>query len=51
MRDASDMELLREYARQNSEAAFAELVRRHINLIYSLGDGQIENIEVDGRLT
>ena len=29
------MELLREYARQNSEAAFAELVCRHINLVYS----------------
>ncbi len=35
MHDASDMELLREYARQNSEAAFAELVRRHVNLVYS----------------
>lgn len=35
MRDASDMDLLREYARQNSEAAFAELVRRHVNLVYS----------------
>jgi len=29
------MELLREYARQNSESAFAELVCRHINLVYS----------------
>jgi RNA polymerase sigma factor (sigma-70 family) len=35
MRDASDMELLREYARQNLETAFAELVRRHVNLVYS----------------
>jgi uncharacterized protein (TIGR03435 family) len=35
MRDTSDMELLRGYARQNSETAFAELVRRHINLVYS----------------
>ena len=35
MRDASDMELLRDYARQNSEAAFAEVVRRHVNLVYS----------------
>ncbi len=29
------MELLRDYARQNSEPAFAELVRRHIALVYS----------------
>lgn len=29
------MELLRKYARQNSEAAFAELVCRHVNLVYS----------------
>ena len=35
MTDTTDMELLREYARQNSEAAFAELVRRHVNLVYS----------------
>ncbi|MGH7979252.1 MAG: hypothetical protein ACREE6_07740 [Limisphaerales bacterium] len=35
MSDVSDMELLRDYARQNSEAAFAELVRRHLNLVYS----------------
>jgi RNA polymerase sigma factor (sigma-70 family) len=35
MRDSSDMELLGEYARQHSEAAFAELVQRHIALVYS----------------
>ncbi len=35
MRDSSDMELVQAYARQNSEAAFAELVQRHINLVYS----------------
>ncbi|HXE42710.1 MAG TPA: sigma-70 family RNA polymerase sigma factor, partial [Candidatus Baltobacteraceae bacterium] len=35
MADASDIELLRNYARQNAEDAFAELVRRHINLVYS----------------
>src|ERR1035437_4050080 len=35
MRDSSDMELVRDYARLNSEAAFAELVQRHINLAYS----------------
>ena len=36
MSDANDMELVREYARHNSESAFAELVRRHINLVYSV---------------
>ena len=36
MHDASDMELLRDYDRQGSEAAFAELVRRHIHLVYSV---------------
>ncbi len=29
------MELVREYVRLNSEAAFAEVVQRHINLVYS----------------
>ena len=36
MPDVSDMELLRDYDRQGSEEAFAELVRRHINLVYSV---------------
>jgi len=36
MPDVSDMELLRDYDRQGSEAAFAEVVRRHINLVYSV---------------
>ena len=35
MPEVSDMELLRAYDRQGSEEAFAELVRRHINLAYS----------------
>jgi uncharacterized protein (TIGR03435 family) len=35
MPDVSDMELLQDYARHGSEVAFAELVRRHVNLVYS----------------
>src|SRR5476651_2563354 len=31
----ADAELLIRYARERSEAAFAELVRRHIDLVYS----------------
>jgi RNA polymerase sigma factor (sigma-70 family) len=33
---AKDMDLVREYADRNSEPAFAELVRRHVNLVYSV---------------
>jgi RNA polymerase sigma factor (sigma-70 family) len=36
MPDANDMDLVREFARQNSEIAFTELVRRHVNLVYSV---------------
>ena len=32
-----DMTLLREYAQRNSEEAFAALVSRHVNLVYSVG--------------
>lgn len=35
MTNVSDMELLQNYDRQGSEDSFAELVRRHINLVYS----------------
>jgi uncharacterized protein (TIGR03435 family) len=35
MHNATDMDLLRQYAGGNSEAAFAALVSRHVNLVYS----------------
>src|SRR6185437_8909056 len=36
MPEANNMELVREYAATGSEEVFAELVRRHINLAYSV---------------
>lgn|ERR1022692_1620010 len=36
MPDANDRDLIRDFARCNSEAAFAGLVQRHINLAYSV---------------
>ena len=33
----TDQQLLRDYTGRHSEAAFAEIVRRHINLVYSAG--------------
>ena len=38
-----DMALIGEFARSNSEAAFAELVRRHINLVYSVARRHVGN--------
>ena len=36
MPDANDMDLVREFARDHSAAAFNDLVRRHLNLVYSV---------------
>ena len=36
-----DLALVRAYARHNSETAFAELVHRHVNLVYSVALRQV----------
>src|SRR5215468_10233582 len=35
MQEPADIELLRQYAEENSEAAFGQLVTRYIGLVYS----------------
>lgn len=39
--EASDLELLTRYTRDRSEQAFAELVRRHVNLVHSAALRQV----------
>ena len=46
MQTESDAQLLREYARSGSEAAFRELVARHANLVYSAARRQVEDAEM-----
>jgi len=42
----TDLELLRRYAQDNSEDAFAEIVRRHLDLVFSAAMRQIRNSEL-----
>src|SRR5215469_5580622 len=46
-----DMALLREYARNHSEAAFAVLVERHINLVYSVALRQVRDTHLAEEIT
>ena len=39
----SDLDLLRQFAREHSQDAFAEIVRRHINLVYSAALRQVRS--------
>jgi len=43
---ANDHELLRDYVRQNSEKAFAGLVQRHLNLVYSAALRQVRSAQL-----
>jgi uncharacterized protein (TIGR03435 family) len=46
-----DLALLREYARNNSEEAFAALVSRHVNLVYSVALRSVRNPHLAGEIT
>ena len=39
----SDLDLLRQFARENSQGAFAEIVQRHLNLVYSAALRQVRS--------
>jgi RNA polymerase sigma factor (sigma-70 family) len=39
----SDLDLLRQFARENSQDAFTEIVRRHVNLVYSAAFRQVRS--------
>ncbi|MGA2029460.1 MAG: sigma-70 family RNA polymerase sigma factor [Verrucomicrobiota bacterium] len=46
-----DLNLLREFARNNSEEAFATLVSRHVNLVYSVALRQVRDPHLAGEIT
>jgi len=46
-----DLTLLREYAARNSQAAFATLVDRHVNLVYSVALRQVRNPHLAEEIT
>ena len=51
MHDATDMDLLRQYAVGNSDAAFAALVSRHVDLVYSAALRKTGNLHAAEEIT
>jgi DNA-directed RNA polymerase specialized sigma24 family protein len=47
----TDMELLARYTRQHAEDAFAELVRRHLGLVYSAALRQVRSPQLAEEVT
>src|SRR5271156_5627405 len=46
-----DLNLLREFARDNSEEAFATLVSRHVNLVYSVALRSVRDVHLAEEIT
>ncbi|MGB7769121.1 MAG: sigma-70 family RNA polymerase sigma factor [Verrucomicrobiia bacterium] len=42
----SDLDLLNQFARENSQAAFSEIVRRHLDLVYSAALRQVHSSQL-----
>ena len=51
MQEVADMDLLRQYADRNSDEAFAALVARHVNLVYSAALRKTGNADAAGEIT
>src|SRR5580704_10249148 len=51
MPDATDMDLLRQYADRNSDTAFEALVSRHVNLVYSAALRKTGNLHAAEEIT
>lgn len=51
MNDQTDAQLLRDYATHRSEPAFAELVRRHVDLVHSAAQRMVGDAHLAGDVT